>query len=134
MPINSQNLKQSSFMSSLPDYWSEDDKINYELLVADAKRYFPYMNDYIVHIGVVAEINKQLGRGENANEDDVKKLMKKYENNSLEYITPYDPDFDFKATIENLLVEDAGPSSVVLAGQKKYIDNIEEDDEINEAN
>lgn len=120
MPLPSQNLKKSSYISALPEYWSEEDKTNYELLVADAKRYFPYMNDYIIHIGVVAEINRVLGKGEELDVERAKELREKYKDTNLEYITPYDPDFDFKATMEDILLSS---------------NNIEvKDDEINKAN
>jgi hypothetical protein len=108
-------------MQSLPDYFNEEDKLNYELLTADAKRYFPYMNEYIIHIGVLAHINKELGRGEELNEEKAMQLMEKYKDETLEYITPFDPDFDFKATMKE-----------IVEPQKKSIDNIVEDDEINE--
>jgi hypothetical protein len=114
----------SNIMQSLPVYWNEEDKLNYELLTADAKRYFPYMNEYIIHIGVLAHINKQLGKGEELNEEEAMQLMEKYKEETIEYITPFDPDFDFKATMKEI-VEPSEP-------QKKSIDNIVEDDEINE--
>lgn len=111
MPISS--LKKSNFMSALPEYWNEEDKTNYELLVADAKRYFPYMDEYVVHIGVVAEINRQLGRREEAKEEDVKNLMEKYKDTTIEYITPYDPDFDFNSTMVDLLQDQKKCDSII---------------------
>lgn len=128
MPLQSQNLKKCNHISALPEYWSEDDKTNYELLVADAKRYFPYMDEYVIHIGVVAEINKHLGKGVGLDEEKAKELMDKYKDNRLEYVTPFDPDFDFKATMEELLI--------INDTQKKCEHIIEEDkdDEINESN
>ena len=56
-----QNLKPIDGYISLPDYWSDEDKTNYELLVCDAKRYFPYMDEFVIHIGVMAHINRELG-------------------------------------------------------------------------
>jgi hypothetical protein len=117
----------SNILQSLPDYFNEEDKLNYELLTADAKRYFPYMNEYIIHIGVLAHINKELGRGEELNEEEAKELMKKYNDGTIEYTTPFDPDFDFKTTMKEI-IEPNGRDEP----QKKSIDNIEEDDEINE--
>jgi hypothetical protein len=118
----------SNILQSLPDYFNEEDKLNYELLTADAKRYFPYMNEYIIHIGVLAHINKELGRGEELNEEEAKELMEKYNDGTIEYTTPFDPDFDFKTTMKEI-IEPSGRDEP----QKKSIDNIEEDDEINEA-
>jgi hypothetical protein len=117
----------SNILQSLPDYFNEEDKLNYELLTADAKRYFPYMNEYIIHIGVLAHINKELGRGEELNEEEAKELMEKYNDGTIEYTTPFDPDFDFKTTMKEI-IEPNGRDEP----QKKSIDNIEEDDEINE--
>jgi hypothetical protein len=129
----------SNILQSLPDYFNEEDKLNYELLTADAKRYFPYMNEYIIHIGVLAHINKELGRGEELNEEEAKELMEKYNDGTIEYTTPFDPDFDFKTTMKEI-IEPSGRSRPTEAiepngrdePQKKSIDNIEEDDEINE--
>ncbi len=132
-PSKNQNLKPSNGYTALPDYWSEDDKINYEILVVDAKRYYPYMDDYIIHIGVIAHINKGLGKGEEPNQDEAKKLMEKYNDKSIEYITPYDPDFDFKNTMLDLIKsnEDNSLRSESNEDDKISLPNIEEDDEIN---
>jgi hypothetical protein len=85
------------------------------------------MNEYIIHIGVLAHINKELGRGEELNEEEAKELMEKYNDGTIEYTTPFDPDFDFKTTMKEI-IEPSGRDEP----QKKSIDNIEEDDEINE--
>jgi hypothetical protein len=132
-PSKNQNLKPSNGYTALPDYWSEDDKINYEILVVDAKRYYPYMDDYIIHIGVIAHINKGLGKGEEPNQDEAKKLMEKYNDKSIEYITPYDADFDFKNTMLDLIKpnEPKGLNSESNEDDKISLPNIEEDDEIN---
>lgn len=124
-----QNLKPVDGYISLPDYWSEEDKTNYELLVSDAKRYFPYMNDFVIHIGVMAHINRELGKGEEPNEEEAKLLMEKYKDNKIEYVTPYDPDFDFKSTLKEIVSMD-----VANEDNKKSMLCIEEgqDDEINE--
>ena len=98
--LKSQKL---DFISALPDYWNDEDKTNYELLVADSKRYFPYMDEYIIHLGVMAHINKTLGKGEEANQEDVKELMEKYKSDSIVYTTPFDPDFDFKKTLKEVI-------------------------------
>jgi len=45
--ISAQKL---DFISALPEYWNDEDKTNYELLVADSKRYFPYMDEYVIHL------------------------------------------------------------------------------------
>lgn len=116
----SQNLKPIDILKSLPDYWNEEDKTNYEMLVADAKRYFPYMNEYVIHIGVMAHINKELGRGKELNEEEAKELMEKYQDKNIEYVTPYDPDFDFKATMKEVVAE------------QKISNTILEDEQINE--
>lgn len=119
-----QSLLKSNFMG-LPDYWNDDDKTNYELLVADAKRYFPYMDDYIIHIGVIAEINRKLGKGEEPNPEKANELMEKYKNDNLIYTTPYDPDFDFKSTLLEV-ISPSGHSEGISPQEKISMDSIEE--------
>mgnify|MGYP003335131606 CR=1 FL=1 len=78
-------------MKCLPDYWTEDDKLDYQMLTADAKKYFPKMEDFIIHIGVMAYINDvKKGMRVPATEEQVKETMKKYDNESTIIYTPYD--------------------------------------------
>jgi len=135
--LKSQKL---DFISALPDYWNDEDKTNYELLVADSKRYFPYMDEYIIHLGVMAHINKTLGKGEEANQEDVKELMEKYKSDSIVYTTPFDPDFDFKKTLKEVIEAEATPVKNSSCGglspaENNLLTNIREieDECINEA-
>ena len=135
--LKSQKL---DFISALPDYWNDEDKTNYELLVADSKRYFPYMDEYIIHLGVMAHINKILGKGEEANQEDVKELMEKYKSDSIVYTTPFDPDFDFKKTLKEVIEAEATPVKNSSCGglspaENNLLTNIREieDECINEA-
>lgn len=81
-------------MKCLPDYWTEDDKLDYQMLTADAKKYFPKMEDFVIHIGVMAYINDvKKGMRVPATEEQVKETMKKYDNESTIIYTPYDSNF-----------------------------------------
>jgi len=141
--LKSQKL---DFISALPEYWNDEDKTNYELLVADSKRYFPYMDEYVIHLGVIAHINKTLGKGEEADPEVVKELMEKYKTDSIVYTTPYDPDFDFKRTLKEVIeaevIENSSHGGLVPFGtswkdrrpaENNLLTNIREDECINEA-
>jgi len=132
--ISAQKL---DFISALPEYWNDEDKTNYELLVADSKRYFPYMDEYVIHLGVMAHINKTLGKGEDANPEVVKELMEKYKTDSIVYTTPFDPDFDFKKTLKEVIEAEVieNSSCETRPTENNLLTNIREEDEcVNEAN
>ncbi len=40
-----------------PSYWSDDDKINFDLLVKESKRIYPDMDDYLINLAVHHYIN-----------------------------------------------------------------------------
>lgn len=81
-------------MKCLPDDWNEDDKLDYQMYSADAKRYFPEMNDFVIHIGVIAYINDvKKGKRVPATEEEIKETMSKYDNESRIIYTPYDSNF-----------------------------------------
>jgi hypothetical protein len=64
------------------------------MLTADAKKYFPKMEDFVIHIGVMAYINDvKKGMRVPATEEQVKETMKKYDNESTIIYTPYDSNF-----------------------------------------
>ena len=107
MPVkkDSGNLVPVNKITGLPQDWTEENVLNYEVLSADAKRIFPYLDDAVIHIAVIAHINKELGRGEEADKEDVERLMKKYKDDRIVYETPFDPDFDFQKTMLNMIEE-----------------------------
>lgn len=98
--MNTQRLDHLDF---LPEHFTEDDKIEYELLTADAKKIFPYMDDYVIQIGVIAHISDKKGLREPASKEEVEACMKRYDLNNgsnIVYITPYDPDFKMEDTLK----------------------------------
>ena len=81
-------------MRCLPDDWTDDDKFDYKVLTTDSKRYFPEMDDFIIHIGVIAYINDvKKGKKLQVSQEDIDKVRSKYDNTSNVLYTPYDANF-----------------------------------------
>ena len=81
-------------MNCLPDDWTEDDKLDYKMLATDSKKYFPEMDDFIIHIGVIAYINDiKKGKKIEVSEEDIEKVRMRYDNETKVIYTPYDANF-----------------------------------------
>jgi hypothetical protein len=78
---------------TLPDDWDEDDRLEYKILCADSKKYFPKMDDFIIHISVIAYINDKKGKRIPATEEQIRETMNKYDNETTVIYTPYDSNF-----------------------------------------
>lgn len=89
MPLN----EPVDIEKTLPEDWDEDDKLEYKILCADSKRYFPKIEDFIIHISVIAYINDKKGKRKPATEEQIKETMDKYDNESKIIYTPYDSNF-----------------------------------------
>jgi hypothetical protein len=98
--LNSKRIDMKDF---LPDYFSEEDKLEYEMLCVDSKRYFPECDDYVVHICVLAHINEKIGRSRPASKEDIENERKKHiiTSDDLVIHTPYDSDFDMNSTLKD---------------------------------
>lgn len=94
------NTERIEYSKSLPDYFTEDNKIDYELLSADARRYFPKMDTYVIHIAVLAYINEKLGRRQECTEEELKECINKYDNTTNVIETPIDETFDMSKTLK----------------------------------
>ncbi len=78
---------------TLPDDWDNDDKLEYKILCADSKKYFPKTEDFIIHISVIAYINEKKGKRIPATEEQIKETMSRYDNETKIIYTPYDSNF-----------------------------------------
>lgn len=92
-------------MKCLPDDWNEEDKLDYKVLSTDAKRYFPDMEDFIIHIGVIAYINDvKKGKKQEVSQEDIDKVRLRYDNSSNILYTPYDANF-YENVLPNIYKE-----------------------------
>lgn len=81
-------------MRCLPQDWSDDDKFDYKVLTTDSKRYFPEMDDFIIHIGVIAYINDvKKGKKQEITPEEVEKIRMRYDTTSNIIYTEYDANF-----------------------------------------
>lgn len=92
-------MKQVDYSKSLPSFWTEEDKIEYDILRAEARRIFPDTDDLVIHIGIEGWINNMKGLKRGCTDEDIKETMKKYDNKSLVLETPKDDDFDMEKTM-----------------------------------
>lgn len=83
-----------NIMNCLPDEWDDEDKFDYKVLTTDSKKYFPEMDDFIIHIGVIAYINdKKKGKKLEVSQEDIDKVRMRYDYSSNVIYTPYDSNF-----------------------------------------
>jgi hypothetical protein len=57
-----------------PSYWSDEDKINFDLLVKESKRIYPNIEDYLINLAVHHYINVGLGKANEINKDDIEDI------------------------------------------------------------
>lgn len=90
-----------NYSKALPSFWTEDDKLDYDELTAEAKRRYKDFNDFVIHVAVVAWINDKKGLRQKASEEEIKKEMEKYDNTTLVLETPVDENFKMEDTMIN---------------------------------
>lgn len=94
------NTERIEYSKSLPEYFTEENKIDYELLFGDARRYFPKMDTYVIHIAVLAYINEKLGHRRECTEEELNECINKYDNKTMVIETPNDETFDMSKTLK----------------------------------
>ena len=57
-----------------PSYWSDEDKVNFDLLTKESKRFYPELDDYLINLAVHHHINVGLGRSNEISKDDIEDL------------------------------------------------------------
>lgn len=92
-------ISKVDYSKSIPSFWTDEDKIEYDILVQEAKKIFPNTDDFVIHIGVEAWINNMKGTKRGCTDEDIKAVMKKYDNKSLVLETPKDENFNMDDTM-----------------------------------
>jgi hypothetical protein len=91
----------------LPPYFTEDDILEYEMLLAESKRLFPCLkHDYIYHVAIIHHIEEKKGLIGPLDDSVANKIMEScLKSEKLdEYTTPYDPDFDMQSTMKEVVM------------------------------
>lgn len=87
-----------------PEHFTETDKIDYDILVSQAKQIYPKMDEWCISLAVIAHINNEKGMKVPATQEEIDELKNKYDlsNNTL-YETPED---------ENIVIQ---PKEIIYA-------------------
>lgn len=74
-----------------PDNFTEEDIINFDLLVAEAKRIYPKYEEWMIKLAVTAHINNEKGLGIPSTKEEIEELKSKYDlSDKKVYETPID--------------------------------------------
>lgn len=98
-------MKRIDPIKYLPKHFTEDDKIEYQLLCDEARRIFKDIkHDFIIENCVLHYIIEKKGLTKKATEEEINQIMSNYDlSNQTEYQTPYDPDFDFESCMKPII-------------------------------
>jgi hypothetical protein len=86
-----------------PDEFTDDDKVNFDSLLAQAINIYPNYESWIMKLAIVAYINKENGRGIPLDKEEALKLREKYLNIQPIYETPPRPPTEDNLTANNIL-------------------------------
>jgi hypothetical protein len=91
--LPSQEMRQDIY----PDSFTEEDKVNFDILVAEAKRIFPRYEEWMIKIAVIAHINTEKGLTIPKSKEEIEELKNQYDlsGNRL-YETPVDENVEIK--------------------------------------
>lgn len=109
----------------LPEHFTEEDKLDYELLCDESRRLFRNIkDDWLIHIAVIAHINERKGLGVTKTDEEIAEVMSRYDLRTGEVVleTPYDPDFRMEDTLKPIIEAEVKPLQLKC-------DNIVEEDE-----
>lgn len=91
--LPSQQMNQEVY----PDCFDEDDKVNFDMLVAEAKRIFPRYEEWMIKIAVTAYIYQEKGLAVPKTTEEVDELKNKYDLTDTKlYETPIDETVEIK--------------------------------------
>lgn len=99
-------MKPVDRLKFLPSHFTEDDKIEYELLCDDAKRIFKNIKDeWLIHLSVIAYINEQKGLKVEATDEQIAEVMSRYDLSSSNLVlhTPVDENFKIEDTLKPVI-------------------------------
>jgi hypothetical protein len=95
--------KSQAFKEEIyPDEFTDDDKVNFDSLLAQATNIYPSYENWIMKLAIVAYINKENGRGIPLDQEEAIKLRAKYMNVQAVYETPPRPTEDI-LSVNNIL-------------------------------
>ena len=80
-----------------PDFFTEDDKVNFDILIAEAKRIFPKYEEWMIKIAVTAYIYQEKGLTVSKSQEEIEELKNKYDLTDTKlYETPIDETIEIK--------------------------------------
>jgi hypothetical protein len=91
------------YSKSVPDFWTEEDKVEYDILKMEARKLYPDIDDFIIHIGILCHINEKKGLKQSSSNEEIQKEMEKYRCMDKVFYTPEDPNFNFNDTMVNVV-------------------------------
>ena len=71
-----------------PEDFSDDDKLNFDVLLAQALNIYPNIEIWIIKLAIIAHINKEKGKGVPLDREEAEKLRKQFLNIQPIYETP----------------------------------------------
>ena len=80
----SQTFKEEIY----PEDFDDDNKLNFDVLLAQALNIYPNIELWIMKLAIVAHINKEKGKGIPLDKEEAEKLRKRYLNIQPIYETP----------------------------------------------
>ena len=73
----SQSYKEDIY----PTNWDDEDKVNFDSLLAQAQSIYPNYESWIMKLAIIAHINKEKGNGVPLNKEEALKLREQYTSN-----------------------------------------------------
>lgn len=71
-----------------PEDFDDDDKLNFDTLLAQALTIYPNIEIWIMKLAIIAHINKEKGKGVPLDREEAEKLRERYLNIKPIYETP----------------------------------------------
>ena len=80
-----------------PDCFDEHDKVEFDLLVAEAKRIFPRYDEWLIKLATTAHIYQEKGLAIPKSKEEIEELKSKYDlSGNRVYETPVDENVEVK--------------------------------------
>ena len=81
--------KSQAFKEDIyPEDFDDDDKLNFDVLLAQALNIYPNIEIWIMKLAIIAHINQEKGKGVPLDREEAEKLRKQYLNIQPIYETP----------------------------------------------
>jgi hypothetical protein len=73
-----------------PPSFDDDDKIRFDILVAQSKLLYPHLenDEWLIKLAVIHHINQERGRNMDISSEEIKKIKEQYDNLPNIYFTP----------------------------------------------